>query len=94
MTYRDTRGLSIPAARSRDAYEVRLLMRFEADGPVDAVEQFIDSIVEFGLRGFVYRATNTETRDSVLVQEREVVTEEEVLARADGLDDEDDEDWP
>jgi len=41
-------------------YEVRLLMEHDADTPLEAVQMFIQAIVDEGFKGFMYRVQDLE----------------------------------
>lgn len=46
-----------------DGKIVRLVMRVDQENPSDAVEDFIQNIVENGLREWIYRVEDSETGD-------------------------------
>lgn len=59
-------------------YEIRLMQTFDADDPVAAVERFIASIVDNGLRTFMYRVQDLDSdpngSDLRYVQNRTALT--------------------
>jgi hypothetical protein len=71
-------------------YEVRLMAEFEAEGPTEAVDGFIEMVAHRGFDDFTYRVRHTETDEVCFVRFGEVMTLEELLAAIE--EDEDDED--
>jgi hypothetical protein len=49
----------------RDEHVVRILFQLPADNPKDAIDQFIEQIVEHGLRTWTYRVENLATAEIV-----------------------------
>jgi hypothetical protein len=64
-------------------WEVRLTIPdLNAANATGAVDEFIESIVEFGLRGYLYRCLNTDTQEEVYVQSGAEYSLEQALALA------------
>jgi hypothetical protein len=58
-------------------YSVRLLMDAHADDPVAAVEQFLERVLEFGLRGWAFAVVDYDTDVMSYVEDQVNYTIEE-----------------
>jgi hypothetical protein len=54
---------------SEDNFSVRLLINVTADDPIDAVEQFLEKILTYGLRGYAYTVVDRESEDVAYVED-------------------------
>lgn len=79
-----------PAEHVEEQYVVRLLFKFNAASPAEAVERMISELADNGLRQWHYRVEDTEGNLFFVTGHGETRTIEELVGRGND-DDEDDE---
>jgi hypothetical protein len=73
-------------------YEVRLMAEFDAEGPTEAIDGFVNMVAHRGFDDFIYRVRDTQTNEIWFVRDGEVTSLEDFLAAMDEDDDDIDDD--